>query len=156
MASASLELASIQHLDWYDGPVSGLVRDVSTGKRLLAILLAFEPDRRQRVYALIPLRPDLESALGQLATEIASDYKTPANAEEEWERLDSTVSAAVKFATGTFYLIRCPALEAGTVSQAVELDLEPYRAHLSWTLDEESMTPTRIDFWHRAMRISVK
>lgn len=46
-------VVSIAILDWYDGVVSGVVQTQETWA--LAALLAFEPDERRRLYAIVEI-----------------------------------------------------------------------------------------------------
>ena len=54
-------------LDWYDAVVSGLIRACPSGAWFLACLVSWDMDKRQRVYASIPISAELSEVVASKA-----------------------------------------------------------------------------------------
>ena len=66
------DVTFIHLFDWYDGPVTGVVKAQWLPGPHLCTLLAYDPDRRLRAFALLPLS---EPALEGLRAGLDADWE---------------------------------------------------------------------------------
>lgn len=126
-------LERVTSLEWYDGPVTAVVREASTGPWLCFLLSA----RRPRISGLTRTTAEHADAIEAMCTSAPSG---------PWQRLVRRFHVALAESTGPLVLLRGPVLRPGEPLEQTAIDWEAYRGRVTFS-GEDAFEPGRVDLW---------
>lgn len=132
-----LILKNVREVDWYDGPVSSLVSEDSTGPWLGFLLSAQRP--RLRIFGLTRTTAEHTAAIDAL---LAESPTTSAR----WHRIQRRFHIALAESEGPLVLLRGGALLPGEPMEQTEVDWGSFRSRVTFSADD-AFDPSRVELW---------
>jgi hypothetical protein len=133
-------IPEVEHPDWYDGPVTAVVR-MADGHDCLAALFAFDADSGTRVYGLLPIEQSDAEALRELRRNAPVS-----GAPERWASIAHEVRRLFDAYRGEVLVARTTVLDVGVPPEWTKLPFEPLRPWSGLVVDE-AVKVDRIRYW---------
>lgn len=131
-------IESVRHLDWYDGPVTALVSERSTGP-WLGFLLATTRHPYRRIFGLVPTTVDVTDGLACLLEEESS--------VGGWRLLRKRFHIALASSDGPLVLLRGLHLEPTATLERALVSWEEFRGRVTFD-DADAYAAERAAFWN--------
>lgn len=130
-----LILERVRFIDWYDGPVTALVSEASTGPWLGLLQGAL---RGARIYGLTRTTAEHTAAIDALLEE--------RQATPRWPDIQRRFHIALAESDGPLVLLRGESLEPGRQMEQTEVDWDSYRSRVTFSVDD-AVDSSRAKLW---------
>jgi len=137
-----MEVTKVECLDWYDGPITAVTRVMGEDAPFLAVLLAYDPDQRSRIYGLLRMTLEKERSLRQLEEQAA-----PTHSKRSWGEIQTTIHQVLAEHREDMCLVRCRTLREGPIHEWAWVAMDPHRGKVGCEV-EDAVEPDRIRFWN--------
>ncbi|MCB9594045.1 MAG: hypothetical protein H6719_15030 [Sandaracinaceae bacterium] len=131
-------IESVQHIDWYDGPVTALLSERSTGP-WLAFLLASLRRPYRRIYGLLPTTAEVAEELARILEDEPSSLN--------WSCLSKRFHVALANSDGPLLLVRGEGLHPPAPLERCLLSWNHFRGRVTFT-DDDAYSQERAKFWN--------
>ena len=125
----------VRAIDWYDGPVTAVVREASG--HWLGVLLSAQTAPRLRIFGLVATTAENTASIEELLS------ASPPTARKRTLR---RFHIALAESEGPLVLLRGDDLSPGAALQQVEVDWATHRSHVTFSA-EAAFERGRVEFW---------